>query len=302
MYKILLFSILTGIALISCQKQSGLNQNARLFLSADSVSFDTVFTSVGAVTQQIRLINPNDQAIAMSIISLEGGSSSPFVINIDGTPGPSASNLNIPANDSLTIFITLFIEPGTKPAPFILQDSIRLNYNGINQYIQLSAWGQNAHFIKNQEIKVNTSWPNDLPYVIYGGLHIDSNVSLTILAGTHIYMHADAVILVDGSLQVLGDSGENKQVNFSGDRLDQPYSTLPGSWPGIYFNKSSKDNVLNYASFQNGNHTLVVQEPSPDLNPKLSLNQCVVNNSLAEGILGIHTSITAINCLVSNCG
>ncbi len=302
MYKILLFSILTGIALISCQKQSGLNQNARLFLSADSVSFDTVFTSIGAVTQQVKLINNNDQAISINTISLQGGSSSSFIINIDGTPGPNAKNLNIPANDSLIIFVTVFIQPGTAPTPFILQDSILLNYNGINQYIQLSAWGQNAHFIKNQEIKVNTIWPDDLPYVIYGELLIDSNASLTIQAGTHIYIHSDAPILVNGSLQVLGDSGENKQVYFSGDRLDEPYNLLPGSWPGIYFNKSSKGNVLNYTSFQNGNHTLVVQEPSTDLNPKLSLNQCVINNSLAEGILGMHTSITAINCLVSNCG
>jgi hypothetical protein len=302
MYKILVFAILTGIALISCQKQSGPNQNARLFLSADSVSFDTVFTSVGAVTQQVKLINNNDQAISINTISLQGGGSSSFIINIDGTPGPNAKDLNIPANDSLIIFVTVFIQAGTAPTPFILQDSILLNYNGINQYIQLSAWGQNAHFIKNQEIKVNTTWPDDLPYVIYGELLIDSNASLTIQAGTHIYIHSNAPILVNGSLQVLGDSGENKQVYFSGDRLDEPYNLLPGSWPGIYFNKSSKGNVLNYTSFQNGNHTLVVQEPSTDLNPKLSLNQCVINNSLAEGILGMHTSITAINCLVSNCG
>jgi hypothetical protein len=59
---------------------------------------------------------------------------------------------------------------------------------------------------------------------------------------------------------------------------------------------------LNYAVFQNGYQTLVVEEPATGLNPKLTLNQCIVNNSLAEGILGIQTSITAINCLVSNCG
>jgi hypothetical protein len=38
------------------------------------------------------------------------------------------------------------------------------------------------------------------------------------------------------------------------------------------------------------------------LSPKLSLNQCIINNSLAEGILSIQSSITAINCLISNCG
>jgi len=294
--------IFTGIALVSCQKQSGMNGNNRLFLSADSVYFDTVFTSTGSVTQQVKLINPNNQEIGIASISLAGGSGSPFIINIDGTPGPNASNLNIQANDSLVIFVTVFIHPGTGPEPFVLQDSIRISYNGTEQNIQLSAWGQNAHFIKNQVIKGDTSWPNDLPYVILGSLQIDSNATLTIQPGAHIYIHANAAIFVDGSLKVLGDSAESQRVYFNGDRLDQPYNTYPGSWPGIYFRKSSRDNLLNYAVLQNGYHTLVTEGPSMDLNPKLTLNQTIINNSLAEGILGIQSSINAINCLVSNCG
>ena len=133
-----------------------------------------------------------------------GGTLSPFIINIDGTPGPATSGLYIGANDSMNIFVNVFVEPNTNALPFILQDSIRISYNGIDQFIQLSAWGQNAHFLKNSDIRHDTVWTNDLPYVIYGGLHIDSNASLTIQAGTHIYLHADAPILVDGSLKLHG--------------------------------------------------------------------------------------------------
>jgi hypothetical protein len=302
MYKNWLFCIFASFILVSCQKQSNLNGNAFLFISSDTLSFDTVFTTVGAVTQQVKLINNNSQGIAISSVTLVGGSGSPFIINIDGTPGPSASNLNIPANDSLYIFVTLLVPSGTNPTPFILNDSIRISYNGIIQYIQLNAWGQNAHFLKNAVIQGNTVWPNDLPYVIYGGLTIDSNAILTIQPGTHIYMHADAPIFIDGTLKVLGDTAASQRVYFTGDRLDQPYANYPGSWPGIYFRTASKDNVLNYASFQNGNHSIVAEGPSTDLNPKLTLNQCIINNSLAEGLLGNQSSITAINCLISNCG
>jgi hypothetical protein len=302
MCKNLLICIFAVFALVSCQKQSNLNGNNFLFFSSDTLSFDTVFTTVGSVTQQVKVINNNDQGIGISSISLAGGSGSPFIINIDGTPGPSASNLNIQANDSLYIFVTLLVPSGTNPTPFMLQDSIRISYNGIVQYIQLNAWGQNAHFLKNAVIQGNTVWPNDLPYVIYGGLTIDSNATLTIQPGTHIYMHADAPIYIDGSLKVLGNAADSQRVYFTGDRLDQPYANYPGSWPGIYFRGASKDNVLNYASFQNGNHSLVSEGPSTDLNPKLSLNQCIINNSLAEGILGNQSNITAINCLISNCG
>jgi hypothetical protein len=302
MFKILLFCVFTGIVIISCQKQSNLNGNARLFLSADTVSFDTVFTTTGSVTQQVKLINNNNESIPVSSISLMGGTGSPFIINIDGTPGPVATGLSIGAGDSLYIFVTVYIHAGIRPTAFQVQDSIRISYNSTNQYIQLNAWGQNAHFLKNQVIQTNTTWPNDLPYVIYGGLTIDSNISLTIQPGTHVYMHADAPIYVNGSLKVMGTAADSQRVYFTGDRLDPPYSSYPGSWPGISFMTSSRDNVLNYAEFQNGNHTLVVQDPSGDLNPKLTLNQCIINNSLAEGILGIQSSIKAINCLVSNCG
>jgi len=302
MPKALLISVFLGFVLFSCQKQSNLNGNTRLILSADTVSFDTVFTTTGSVTQQVKLINPDNQSIPISSISLMGGTGSPFIINIDGTPGPVASNLSIQANDSLYIFVTVYIPSGASPLPFQLSDSIRISYNGTEQFIQLNAWGQNAHFLKNQVITGNTSWPNDLPYVIYGSLIVDSNVALTIQPGTHIYVHADAPIYVDGSLQVMGTAADSQRVYFSGDRLDQPYASYPGSWPGIYFRKSSKDNLMNYAVLQNGYQTLIVEGPSPDLNPKLSLNQCIINNSYQEGILGIQSSINAINCLISNCG
>src|SRR4030095_12025303 len=146
MIKVLLFLIFFGITLISCQKQSDLGQNGRLFLSSDTVSFDTVFTSTATITQQVKLINHTNQAISVSSVDLAGGSNSPFILNIDGYPGPSATNLNVPEDDSLILFVTLFIRSGTGPIPFLLQDSIRVSYNGIDQYIQLNAWGQNAHF------------------------------------------------------------------------------------------------------------------------------------------------------------
>jgi hypothetical protein len=302
MLKGLLFLIFPIALLVSCKKQSDLNGIIPLFSSTDSVYFDTIFTSLGGVTQKVKLINPNNRSIGISSISLVGGSNSPFIINIDGSPGPTASDLNIAANDSLYIFVSVYVKPQAGPIPFILEDSIRVSYNGFDKIIKLSVWGQNAHFLKNQLISSNTDWPNDLPYVIYGGLRVDSNATLTIQPGTHIYMHADAPLYIDGSLKVLGDSGTAKLVYFSGDRLDQPYSHYPGSWPGIFFGESSGDNLLNYAVFQNGFHGLVAAGTGPDLNPKLSLNQCIINNFLQEGIMGIESSIHAVNCLISNCG
>ena len=158
MTKALLLLAFTGTLLFSCVKHAGLGGSAQLYFSADTLKFDTLFTSIGSVTQQVKLVNANNQGIDINSISLMGGSTSPFVINIDGTPGPTASGLFVGANDSLYVFVNVLIHPDAKPIPFVLQDSIRISYNGMDQFIQLSAWGQNAHFLKSAEIKADTSW------------------------------------------------------------------------------------------------------------------------------------------------
>jgi hypothetical protein len=145
-------------------------------------------------------------------------------------------------------------------------------------------------------------WTNTLPYVILGSLQVDANASLTIQKGTKIYMHADAPILVYGSLKVNGEKYDSTRVYFSSDRLDYPYNEYPGSWPGIYLRSTSKDNVLQYAVVRNAYQGLVSELPSVNANPKLTLNECIVDNAYDAGIYGIQTSITARNCLVSNCG
>ncbi len=293
--------IFSGFLFFSCQKQSNFNGNALLTLSADSVQFDTVFTATGGITQKVLVINHNNFSLGISDISLMGGSNSPFVINIDGSPGPEATNLQLARNDSLYIFVNVFVRPGSAPLPFILQDSIRIRSGGADQFIQLSVWGQNAHFLKNQVISGNVDWPNDLPYVISGGLVIKNNAVLTIQKGTHVYFHANAPLLVDGSLQVFGQPADSARVYFNGDRLDLPYAAYPGSWPGIYFRENSHDNILNYALLENGYNSVVAYGPSQNAAPKLVLNQCIIQNSYAAGIYCVQSSVNASNCLISNC-
>ncbi len=50
------------------------------------------------------------------------------------------------------------------------------------------------------------------PYVILGGLIVDTNVTLTIDKGARIYLHADAPLIVDGTLSVTGT--KNRQCYF----------------------------------------------------------------------------------------
>jgi hypothetical protein len=297
----LIFIFLVALFAMSCRKSSFItSKDAAVAFSADTLFFDTVFVTTGSVTQSVKIINLNSQKLRLTDVRLMGGVQSYFGINIDGSPGPEQDNIDIDAGDSLYIFVAVQINPNSANLPFIVSDSIQVAFNGNQQYIQLQAWGQNANFLRNQVLTGNTVWGTTLPYVIQGGLQIDTGATLTIPAGCKVYFHADAPLLVDGSLQVTGT--DSLRVLFTGDRLDVPYNGYPGSWPGIYFRGTSNNDLLQYAMVENADEAVVVSAAPAGSAPKVVLQQCIVNNSYDAGILGLNGSIQAVNCLISNCG
>ena len=288
------------IAAASCKKDSFITSpNARLRISADSLKFDTVFTSTGSVTQSFKIVNENDQQLRLSSVKLMGGSASSFKININGTAANQLNNVDIAANDSIYIFVSVLVNPSAANLPFIISDSIAVLYNNNQRWVQLEAYGQNAHFLNNEIITTNTILPNDLPYVILGALAVAANTTLTLQAGTKIYSHANAPIIVDGTLAVNGTL-QNKVI-FTGDRLDDPYKNFPASWPGIIFRSPSKNNLLHFAVIKNAYQAVVVLEPSANANPKLLMQQCIIDNAYSAGIFCSNTSVQASNTLISNC-
>ena len=292
------------ILLTACRKDSFITSaDARITITADTLKYDTVFPATGSISQFFKIVNENNQKLRLSSVKLMGGPGSAFKINVDGIATAEATNIDVEANDSVYVFVQVNVNPGAANLPFVIRDSIQVSYNGNNRLVQLEAWGQNAHFFRNKEITADEIWNNDLPYVILGYLHVNAGKKLTINKGCRIYVHADAPIIVDGTLLVNGLKDTVDRIYFSGDRLDDPYKNYPASWPGIYFSATSIDNVFNYAVIKNSYQSIAVQDPSSNPpNAKVILNECVIDNSYDFGIIASNSSITARNCLVSNCG
>lgn len=287
----------------SCRKDSFITSpDARVTVTADTLHFDTVFVSTGSTTQYFIIRNDNNRKLKLSSVKLMGGSGSAFKINVDGATGPEVSDIEIEPNDSIYVLVQVNVNPNANNLPFIIRDSISVSYNGSSRLVQLEAWGRNAHFFRNKKVTANEIWNNDLPYVILGSLIVDTNRTLTINKGCKIYVHADAPVVVDGTLLINGLKDTADRVYFQGDRLDEPYKDYPAGWPGIFFRGSSGDNVFNYAVIKNAYQALALQDPSPNTNPKLILNECVIDNAYDAGIIAIHSSVSARNCLISNCG
>ena len=290
-------------SILSCRKNTYItSQDAVVNISADTIHFDTLFTTTGSVTHYFKIFNDNDRKLKIARIALSGGTNSFFKINADGSEGPSVSDLDIEANDSLYVFVTVKVDPTSTNLPFIVQDSIGVTYNGNQKWVQLQAWGRNANFMRANVITSDTTWSNKRPIVILGGLLVAAGVKLNIEQGTKIYLHADAPFIVDGTLVAVGKKYDSTKIVFQGDRLDEFYRDLPASWPGIYFRETSRANLLKYVIIKNAYQGVVSEKPSQIGGAKVKLEECIIDNCYDAGILGINSNISAVNCLVSNCG
>jgi hypothetical protein len=300
----LIFVLITAIGsfFIACKKTTFTDSpNALLFTSVDILHFDTVFTSVGSITQSFKIFNANDQKLRISNIELAGGGTSVFKINVDGATGTSFSNIEIAPNDSIYVFVAATIDPNNNTNPFLIQDSIKIEYNTNETFIQLDAYGQNANFLNNAIVTKDTVWSNELPFVIIGGLTVQEGNTLTINKGTKVYCHAGSTITVNGTLKAVGEKYDSTKIIFRNDRLDDYYKDLPASWQGLLFTENSINNELAFASILNATNAVVVRNPSLNSNPKLKIEQSIIDNASGVGLYGIYSSIDAVNCLISNC-
>lgn len=299
----LFIPIVVIMAIASCTKQNyTTSKDAAISFSENSIHFDTVFTSTGSTTRFFKVFNENDSKLLLDEIRLVGGSSSPFKININGLASAASTNITLDANDSLYVFVTVNIDPTNNTSPFILQDSIRVTYNGNVRWVKLEAWGQDAIFLRSTFIDSDITWTNEQPYVIVGGLTIKEGSTLRIQKGTKIYCNARAPIIVEGTMIAEGEQYDSTKITFQSDRLDEPYRNFPGSWPGIIFRPTSMGNRIQFAEIRNATYGITMEGPSPGGLKKLLITQTVIDNCMEAGIYAIGSSIEASNLLISNCG
>ncbi|MBT4339455.1 MAG: hypothetical protein HOD63_12750 [Bacteroidetes bacterium] len=296
-----IFLLLIGSSafMYSCRKDSLITSSeAMLEFSLDTLFFDTVFTTRGTATQKFMVYNPHDKSIKISRIDLARGNSSPYRINIDGSPTVSMTEFSLLPNDSIYIFVDVTIDPNSSLLPFIVKDSIVFTTNGNLQDIKLMTWGQNANFFRDSMLECNTIWDSDLPYVISDHVGVDNNCKLTIMPGVKVYSDNYSGIFVWGTLEVLGDT--NNPVVFQGLRTEQYYNDIPGQWWGIHFIRESKNNYIRNAEIRNGTIGIRVDSSSINFNPNLVLENVRVENMSVVGIVGYTAHIEGYNCIVNN--
>ena len=250
-------------------------------------------------------------------------------MNVDGVSGNNHSSIEIPANDS--IFIFLEVTPNQNGSnDFLLTSNIEFTTGTKKQDVKLVSPARNANFhLPNDNIfyngtdsvnyryfsiKGNKVWTNELPHVIYGYVVIEPNAKLTIEEGTQIYFHNNSGMFVgnpilisengnppanNGTLIIDGSLGN--EVTMQGDRLDPWYENTPGQWNGIHFIQGSVNSSIDYATIINGT-TAIRADSVANNSPTVIISNTIIKSMSSIGILGQGGNITATNTVISKCG
>lgn len=306
--------LLLTLVFSSCRKETYYTKDdASLKFSQEILTFDTIFTTVVTITKRVMVYNPHSNTIKTNI-RLMDGSSSVFSVNVDGVSGSYFTDVEIPAKDSIFIFVKATVNPNNINGAILTVDTLAFNTNGRRQHIALIAYGEDANFIipdkKDGAIAYkiiahaneHITWTKDKPYVIYGYAVVDSAATLTIEEGTRIYVHKEGCLWIyrDGCLQVNGTKDE--PVVFQGDRRASAPKLDYEQWDKIWINEGSRDNKINYAIIKNARVGLYAQLLSQDLGNKLILTNSIIQSSSQYGLMCRNYRVDAYNNVIADCG
>jgi hypothetical protein len=294
-----LYILLVVLACLSgCRKDNIITEDGELGFSNDTVTFDTVFTTLGSATLSFKIYNHGSTTLRIHSISLAGAEHSFFHLNIDGESTRSVQNVEVPPDDSLFIFVAVTIDPLNSDNPLVVKDSVVFDINGKLSDVKLIAYGQDVNLI-NGKIIGSVTWTKNKPYLVYNSMAIDTATTLTIEAGTQIYFHKNSSMIVWGKLIVNGTADE--PVVFQNDRLEEFYRIIAGQWGTIYIDPISTGNVINHAIIKNSIAGIQIGFPSDYQVPELELSNSIIQNVSFAGIYAFGANITCYNTVIADC-
>ena len=315
------FLLIAAVLLLlsACRKENTISTDPhhKLVFSADTVMFDTVFTSLGSSTHQLKVYNPYQEDLNISEVRLMGGAQSRFKLNFDGESGTEFHDKIVPANDSLFTFLNVTIDPTDGALPFVVEDSLLFVTNGNTQMIKLVAWGQNAHYIVADRVITGfpkfkivadsletTHWYDDLPYVIYGYALINSYGTLHIHEGSRVYVHGGGGIWSWSDGQLIIDGTMENPVVIQGDRLEPFFKDQPGQWDRIWLMDAhpGADHIINHAIIRNAYIGIQAESFVHVTEAALRINNTVIENHTGMGIYSVLYAVEANNTVINNCG
>ncbi len=300
----LLLVFLIGIS--SCIDRPSYVSESKLAVSRDTVAFDTLFTRQNqtgtypiSVTKLIYIKNLEDRWVKADF-EIAGGSESSFNLNIDGISGPKIEQLEIAPKDSVFVFIQCRLEANNLTQPAIVMDSLIARVGTGASKVILTAWGWDAHYLKDSVIQ-NTLTLSDKtkPYVFIGNIVVAPNSTLKVNSGVKLYASAYTGVYIFGNTEWNGTAQE--RIAIRGDKPVAWTDKLPSQWGGIYFAPGATGNFL-YTDITNASIGIRADSTALGNAPCVSLKQCKIQYCGQACLLGFGGAIEAVNCLFADAG
>ena len=309
-FHFILLAFLTATLLASCVDENYTSSPSDLLsFSTSKLSMDTTFGTTS--TWRLMVYNHNKKALLISSVGLAHGAESSFRINVDGRIVPAGTTLHditIRGNDSIFIMVEA-TKSSSQPSdtPFIVSDSLVFLVNGVTQHVGLELVCRPANILRSYQLTGDETLTPGTPYLVYDYIYVPEGSTLTVEAGTEIYMHASANIIVDGTLNVKGTIENN--VVIRGDRFDDvhdggsliPYLCIPGQWGGIYLQNAQSRHTIEGAQII-GMGDGVILFGASRANPSLSVRDSRIHCSSGYGLYAQMADVSVVNSEISNCG
>lgn len=302
--------LMTSLLFVACDEMSFTTDPAHtLRFSTDTLTFDTVFTTVGSATTKMLVYNRNNKAINISSIRLSGGKNSSFRINVDGSRNENHSfeNIEISAKDSMYVFVEVTIDPNNANSPVLVEDSLVFVTNGVSQRVTFHAFGQDMVLLREKLILNDTTLNADKPYLVYGYLAIDTAKTLTLNPGTKLYFHNNANLLVYGHLKAQGTA--EQPIVMRGDRMDNikfetpvPYNYVAGQWGGVYLLWNHGNHTFNHVVINSGYVGVYFVNNDRSNLPNLEISNSRLHNFVYYGLVAQNGNLKVSNTEISNSG
>jgi hypothetical protein len=295
---LLLISIFSFV-LFACDQDDEINRdsNFRLEFSTDTLSFDTLFTSFGSTTKQLKIYNRSNKIAQLTSIGLLADQSR-YRLNINGIEANRLKNLEIPSRDSIFIFVEVELNDEDKDQIRLLEDYIQIELNGNVQKLVLNTYAQDVYRI-DENIKKTTIWTANRPYVVTKPIWVEQNVRLTLNAGSKIHFSKKAGIHCRGNFEVNGTY--EKPVLFESTRLEKVYKEAPGQWDGLYFYPESDEISMNHFILKNGKNGIKIDREKVKTKA-VQISYGRISNFTETGLSIGKSNLVAHDLLLTNCG
>ena len=272
--------------------------------SVDTLDLGDLFTLGPSPTARFVVYNHNDKGINLSSIRFSDNPDNIFRLNVDGLSGRDFSNIEIRAKDSIFVFVEATLPENGKDVPVECMAHLQFVVNGVTTELPVRASGRDVTRLRGDyRITSDTRFSATKPYQVFDSIVVDPGCTLTLPAGTELFFHDKARMVIHGTLLVNGTA--EKPVTMTGDRTGNvaaqiPYEVMSGQWGGLYFTDTSRGNRITHASIRNSEYGILLDNvPYDDATPSLAIDNSVVRNTKGFVLEAVNSSVRAVGCELS---